>query len=63
MGPVVAFLVAVFFAAAFLTVGALAGVLVTRPDLVLEMTLGTSTTAGAYILSQSSACVAADNIP
>jgi hypothetical protein len=43
----VAFL-GVFLGAAFLCVDALAGVLVTRPDLVLLMTLGTSTTAGAY---------------
>jgi hypothetical protein len=46
---VVFFVEAFFGAAAFFVVGgAVALVLVTRPDLVLVSTLGTSTTAGAY---------------
>lgn len=44
------FVVEAFFGADafFAAVGAAALVLVTRPDLVLVSTLGTSTTAGAY---------------
>jgi hypothetical protein len=46
----VAFFAAAFFGAPAFLVAAGAGclVLVTRPDLVLVSTLGTSTTAGAY---------------
>lgn len=40
--------VAFFFGAAFLVVAGAALVLVTRPDLVLLMTAGLSTMAGAY---------------
>lgn len=43
--------VAFFFGAAFLAAG-FAVVLVTRPDLVLPITLGWSTTAGACVHSQ-----------
>lgn len=43
----VAFFAAAFLGAAFLVMAAFAGVLVTRPDLVLPSTLGSSMTAGA----------------